>query len=61
MKSKFFLLLTMLLIICCQNHTECIVRQWLGKTITLDVKPEMIAIGRQPNNTRIGFLRVELC
>lgn len=47
MKSKF-LLLTMLLIICCQNHTECIVRQWLGKTITLDVKPEMIAIGRQP-------------
>lgn len=48
MKSKFFLLLTMLLIICCQNHTECIVRQWLGKTITLDVKPEMIVIGRQP-------------
>ena len=35
MKSKFFLLLTMLLVICCQNHTGCIVRQWLGKTITL--------------------------
>lgn len=55
MKSKFLVLLALLFAICCQNHTESIVRQWLGKTVALDVKPELIAIGQQPIKLESDF------
>lgn len=56
MKSKFYLLLGMLLVIAsCKNHTEKVIRHWLGRTMTLTVNQKQIVIGKRPIKIESDF------
>ena len=55
MKSKFLLLLLLIFSVSCQNQTQITVKHWLGKNMTLDVNPDMIAVGIQPIKLEAGF------